>query len=223
MSASRTEQCVSPARARRERASASIAFEASTPTPWLIRGASSSSTRPVPVPMSSSRPASASGTRASSAASTAAPGRSSARISSQSAPWRRKLSDATRARSASTRAAWRRSASRIGSSSGRRATRSRASAPGCAVRQGEPDVGALADPVQQAAVAQQLQVAGQARLRLAKDLGEFRHAEGAATGQRQQAQAGRFGGGTQAGQQALHGLANDINISLCPAYGAASR
>ena len=130
MSASRTEQCVSPARARRERASASIAFEASTPTPWLIRGASSSRTRPVPVPMSSSRPASWSGTSASSAASTAAAGRSSARISSQSAPWRRKLSDATRARSASTRAAWRRSVSRIGSSSGRRATKSRASAPG---------------------------------------------------------------------------------------------
>ena len=38
-----------------------------------------------------------------------------------------------------------------------------------AVRQGEPDIGALAHPVQQAAVAEQLQVAGQARLRLAED------------------------------------------------------
>ena len=206
MSASRTEQCVRPARASRERASASIARDASTPTPWLIRDASSSSTRPVPVPISSSRPASCSGTSDSSAASTAAAGRSSARISSQSAPWRRKLSEATRARSASTRAAWRRSASRVGSSSGSRATSSRARVAGLAVGQGEPDIRALAHAVQQAAVAQQLQVARQARLRLAEDLGELRDAEGAAAGQRQQAEAGRFRGGTQAGQQGFHGL-----------------
>ena len=77
---------------------------------------------------------------------------------------------------------------------------------GLAVRQGEPDIGALTHPVQQAAVAQQLQVAGQARLRLAEDLGELRHAEGAAAGQRQQAEAGRFSGGAQAGQQAVHRL-----------------
>ena len=74
-----------------------------------------------------------------------------------------------------------------------------------AVRQGEPDIGALAHPVQQAAVAQQLQVAGQARLRLAEDFGELRDAEGAAAGQRQQAEAGRFSGGAQAGQQVFHG------------------
>ena len=36
MSASRTEQCDRPGRASRERASASIALDASTPTPWLI-------------------------------------------------------------------------------------------------------------------------------------------------------------------------------------------
>ena len=77
---------------------------------------------------------------------------------------------------------------------------------GLAVRQGEPDIGALTHPVQQAAVAQQLQVAGQARLRLAEDLGELRHAEGAAAGQRQQAEASWFSGGAQAGQQAVHRL-----------------
>ncbi len=69
------------------------------------------------------------GTSASNASSTAWAGSSRARISSQSAPLWRKLSEATRARSASTRAAWRRSASRIGSSGGRRASRSRARAP----------------------------------------------------------------------------------------------
>ena len=85
-----------------------------------------------------------------------------------------------------------------------------------AVRQGEPDIRALAHPVQQAAVAQQLQMAGEARLRLAEDLGELRDAEGAAAGQRQQAEAGRLGGGAQAGQQVFHGSWYYINISLCP-------
>ena len=77
---------------------------------------------------------------------------------------------------------------------------------GLAVGQGEPDIRALAHAVQQAAVAQQLQVTGEARLRLAEDIGELRDAECAAAGQRQQAEAGRFGGGAQAGQQGFHGL-----------------
>ena len=74
-----------------------------------------------------------------------------------------------------------------------------------AMRQGEPDVRAFTHPVQQTAVTQQLQVAGEARLRLAQDLGELRNTEGAATGQCQQAEAGRLSGGAQAGQQVFHG------------------
>ena len=206
MSASRTEQCVSPARARRERASASIAFEASTPTPWLIRGASSSSTRPVPVPMSSSRPASVSGTSASSAASTAAAGQVqrphlvpvgalAAEALGRDAGAFGQHAGSLAAVGLQDRVVLRQARDQV---AGQRAR--------LAVRQGEPDIGALAHPVQQAAVAQQLQMAGQARLRLAEDLGELRHAEGAAAGQRQQAEAGRFGGGAQAGQQAFHRL-----------------
>ena len=63
----------------RARARASIAFDASTPSPWRMRGANSSSTRPVPVPMSSSRPGGSSGTRVSSASSTACAGEGSRR------------------------------------------------------------------------------------------------------------------------------------------------
>ncbi len=206
MSASRTEQCVSPARASRERASASIAFEASTPTPWLIRGASSSRTRPVPVPMSSSRPASWSGHQREQrgldrggrevqrphlipvgALAAEALGRHAGAFSEHAG--------GLAAVGLQDRVVLRQAGDQF---PGQRA--------GLAVRQGEPDIGALAHPVQQAAVAQQLQVAGQARLRLAEDLGELRHAEGAAAGQRQQAEASRFSGGAQAGQQAVHRL-----------------
>jgi len=129
MSANRTEQCASPAFASRERASASIARLASMPSPSFTRGPSSSSTRPVPVPMSSNRPPCPSGTSASSHSSIEAAGSPIARISSQSAPLRWKLSDAVRARSDSTRAACRRSAAIVGSSSATLASSSRVSAP----------------------------------------------------------------------------------------------
>ena len=126
--------------------------------PARTRGASNSSTLPVPVPISSRRPPSPGGTSESRAASTAAAGRSRARISSQSAPLSRKLSEAIRARSASTRAAWRRSASSTGScaASGQPA---HAPAHRHRQRQGKPDVGTLTHPVQQPAIAQQLQMA----------------------------------------------------------------
>ena len=206
MSARRTEQCVSPARASRERASASIALDASTPTPWLIRGASSSSTRPVPVPMSSSRPASCSGHqreqrrldrggRQVERAHFVPVGALAAEALRGDAGAFGQHAGGLAAVGLQDRVVIRQAGDQI---AGQRA--------GLAMRQGEPDVGTLAHAVQQAAVAQQLQVAGQARLRLAEDLGELRHAEGAAAGQRQQAQAGRFGGGTQTGQQAFHGL-----------------
>ena len=191
----------SGAAARRERASASIALEASTPEPLADPrgqqlqhppGAGADIQQPAGV-----RPAPV----RSSAASTAGAGRSSARISSQSAPWRRKLSEATRARSASTRAAWRRSASSIGSSVGSRASRSRTSAPSAPPGRANQTLAPSGTPLQQAGVAQQLQVARQPRLRLAEDFGELHDAEFAARGQREQAQAGRFGGGTQGGRR----------------------
>ena len=73
-------------------------------------------------------------------------------------------------------------------------------------RQAEPDVGALAHALEHAGVAQQLQVAGEARLRLAEDLGQFDDAEGAARGQRQQAQPGRLGAGAKGGEEGIHAL-----------------
>ena len=72
--------------------------------------------------------------------------------------------------------------------------------------EGEPDVRALPDPVQQAGVAQQLEVAGQAWLALAEDLGELHDAERAAGGERKQSQPGGFGAGAQGGEERLHGL-----------------
>ena len=56
---------------------------------------------------------------------------------------------------------------------------------------------------------------GEPRLRLAEDLGEIHHAEAAARGEREQAEPGRLGGGAELQQQAVHGLAYDIKISLC--------
>ena len=81
--------------------------------------------------------------------------------------------------------------------------------------QGEPGVGALAFARQQAGIAEQFQVAGQAGLRLAEDFGEFGDAEGAARGEREQAQAGRFRGGAERGEQGIHREVNDIKICLC--------
>ena len=145
------------------------------------------------------------GIRASSASSTAAAGRSRARISSQSAPLARKLSEATRARSASTRAAWRRSDSRIGVVGGQAGDQVAGEGAQIIGRQGEPDVRALPDTVEQAAVAEKLEMAGQPRLGLPKDFGEFHHAEAAAGGEGEQTQPGRLGNGAQAGEEAFHG------------------
>ena len=75
-----------------------------------------------------------------------------------------------------------------------------------ALRQGEPDIRALPHPVQQAAIAQQLQVAGQPGLRLAEDFGELHHAETAAGGEREQPQPGRLSDGAQAGEEAFHAV-----------------
>ena len=154
--------------------------------------------------------------QASSAASTACAGRSSARISSQSAPWRRKLSEAMRARSASTRAAWRRSASRIGSSSGRRASRSRTSAPVVAGGQREPDIGALrarrsSSPASHSSFRwrdrrgcdwPRISVNSMTQNGAAAASASRRRRVGSAAARR-------------ASEQVIHGLANDINISLC--------
>ncbi len=71
--------------------------------------------------------------------------------------------------------------------------------------QGEPDIRALPHPVQQAALAEQLQMPRQARLRLAEDFGELHDTERPARRQREQAQTGRFSGGAQTGQEGFHG------------------
>ena len=47
-------------------------------------------------------------------------------------------------------------------------------------RQGEPDIGALAHPLQQSGLVQQPEMARQAGLRLAQDFAEIHHAEAAA-------------------------------------------
>ena len=71
--------------------------------------------------------------------------------------------------------------------------------------EGEPDIGALPNAVQQAAIAQQLQVARKPRLRLPEDFGKLHDAERAPSSQREQAKAGGFGGGAKAGEQVFHG------------------
>ena len=195
-----------PGARRRERANASMARLASTPNPSFTRGPSSSSTRPVPVPISSSRPPLLSGTSVSNDASTAGAGRSSARISSQSAPWRWKLSEAMRARSANTRAPWRRSASSTGSSPGRRARSSRLSEPAFPIGTREPHIGAFAHPGEQPGLAQQLQVARDAGLALAEYLGELVTRTAPPAGEGQHSEPCRLGGGTEGGQQGFHGL-----------------
>ena len=70
--------------------------------------------------------------------------------------------------------------------------------------QGEPDVGPFPHPIQQAAITQQLQVARQPRLRLTEDFGELHDAECPPSRQREQAEAGRFSGGAQTGEEMLH-------------------
>ena len=194
-------------RASRDRASASIAFEASTPTPWLIRGASSSSTRPVPVPMSSSRPASRSGTSASSAASTAAAGQ------------------VERPHLVPVGAL---AAEAFGGHAGALGQH-----PGGLAAVGLQDRVVLGQPGDQVARpvrpaspcgrANQTLAPSRTRSSRPQSHSSFRwrdsrgcdwprisvnsdDAEGAAAGQRQQAQAGRFGGGAQAGEQVFHGL-----------------
>ncbi len=76
---------------------------------------------------------------------------------------------------------------------------------GFAGGQGEPDVGAFADPVEQAAVAEEFQVTGEARLGLAEDFGELHDAERAAGREGEEPQAGGFSGGAKGGEELLHG------------------
>ena len=69
----------------------------------------------------------------------------------------------------------------------------------------------------EAGIRHQLQMAADARLALAQDLGQFAHIGLAMGEDEQDAYSRRFRGGTQAGQQFVHGqhLYNYINISLC--------
>jgi hypothetical protein len=69
----------------------------------------------------------------------------------------------------------------------------------------EPDIGAFADPVEQAAIAQQLQMARQPRLGLAEDFGELHDTERAPPRQRQQTQARGFGCRSEACEELVHG------------------
>jgi len=71
-------------------------------------------------------------------------------------------------------------------------------------RQGEPGVCALSHPFQQAGITKQLQMTRQTRLGLSKNFSQFCHAERAPRNQRQQAQAGGLGRGTEGGEKALH-------------------
>ena len=206
MSASRTEQCVSPARASLDRASASIARDASTPTPWLIRrgqqfqhppGAGADVEQPAGIVLRHQR----------KQRGLDLGGRQVQRphlipIGTLAAKTFRRHAGAFGQHAGSLAAVGlqdlvvlRQPRNQVARQSAR-----------LAVGEGEPDIRPLTHAVQQAAVAQQLQVAREARLRLAKDLGELRDAECAAAGQRQQAEAGRFRGGSQAGQQGFHGL-----------------
>ncbi len=78
----------------------------------------------------------------------------------------------------------------------------------CAIvtlRKRKPNIGAFPHPVQQPALAQQFQMPGEARLRLAQNLGELHDAEGTPGSQRKKTQAGRFSGGAQTGEEVLHG------------------
>ena len=50
------------------------------------------------------------------------------------------------------------------------------------MREGEPDVGALTNPLHHPGLHQKAQMAGKAWLRLAQNLGEFHHAERTAAG-----------------------------------------
>ena len=72
-------------------------------------------------------------------------------------------------------------------------------------REREPDIRSFPHPIQQVAFDQEFQVAGQARLRLAEDFGELHHAKRTARRQRQQTQSRGFGGGSEAGQELVHG------------------
>jgi len=71
--------------------------------------------------------------------------------------------------------------------------------------QREPGVGAFAFTRQQAGVAEQLKVAGEAGLRLAKNLGELGNAEGAPPGESEEAETGGLRGGAERGEQRVHG------------------
>ena len=82
--------------------------------------------------------------------------------------------------------------------------------------QAEPGVRPLPHPLQQPRVAHQAQMARQARLALAEDLGELGHGERPAPGERQDAQPGGFGRGAQCGEQILHHRAGRDPLSARP-------
>jgi len=71
-------------------------------------------------------------------------------------------------------------------------------------RQGEPNVRPLPHPVQQPAIAQEFEVPGEPRLRLAEDFREFHHAETAPGGEREKPKPGGLRDGAQAGEEAFH-------------------
>src|SRR5690606_10061771 len=65
-------------------------------------------------------------------------------------------------------------------------------------------MGALPEAVEQAGIAQQLQMARDARLALAQDLRQLADGQLAVRAQHQQAQAGRLGGGAEGGKYRVH-------------------
>ncbi len=71
---------------------------------------------------------------------------------------------------------------------------------------GEPNIRPLPHPVEQSGLAEQAEVPRQPWLRLAQDLREIHHAERAAPREGEQPQAGRLGGGAQAGKEGFHVL-----------------
>src|SRR3569623_3425009 len=78
------------------------------------------------------------------------------------------------------------------------------------------DPAALLEPLKQAGLAEELQVAGYSRLALAHDGGELADCQLGFAEQRQQAQPAGVGGGLEYGKKLLHHvLRQDINISLC--------
>ena len=190
--------------ASRARAKASMARLASTPSPDCTRGASNSSRRPVPVPISRTRPEPARRQQRKQRRLHVGRGQPER---PHLVPIGALLAEAF-GRDARPLGHHARGGAAVGGQhrvvlrdAGEQAVHQLGLR-----RQAEPDVRPLAHPLEHAGIAEQPEVAGEARLRLAEDLGQFDDAERAAGGKREQAQPGRLGAGAKGGEKGIHRL-----------------